>query len=178
MATVKIGPEDGLSRHIFTDPKQIKWYYIPPHLLGQDMQLFFSGIIAQIGLGIDSKVLLDKLGEIEDKVISMTAANFEAKKKEVIKLTTNIETRVSQLIPTELLIAAAACVAFKEGEDFRHDPRKVLEKKTAILEDSDATAFFTHFALVTLLNYKESSSNSVQDYLKLVQFQEMTKTSL
>lgn len=172
---VKIGPNDGISRKIYTDSKGVDYYYVPPNLLSQDIQLYFSGIMSQIGLGIDSEVLLEKLKSIEDTALSIDAGNIKEKQKAIIKLTTNIETRVSQLIPTKLLVMAAACVVFKEGSDFRINPTKVVELRDSILEDSDATAFFTHFALVTLINYKDSSKNSVQDYLKLTMFQEMIK---
>ncbi len=170
---IKIGKDDGISTLVYTDAKNINYYYIQPHLLSQDIQLYFSGIMAQIGLGIDSKALLNKLGEIEDTAMSIDKTNIDAKKKEIIKLTTNIESRVANLIPTDLLIAATACVVFTEGESFTINPRNIHTKKNSILEDSDATAFFTHFALVTLINYKEASNSSVQDYLKVMQLNEI-----
>ena len=173
---IKIGKEDGLSTYVYTieyGEEKVNYYYVQPHLLSQDIQLYFSGIMAQIGMGIETKLLLEKLKEIEDTVMEMDSSNLSAKKKEVIKITTNIETRVSNLIPTELLIAACACVVFTEGEAFTINPRHIIAKKQAILEDSAATAFFTHFALVTLINYKEASNNSLQDYLRMTNFQEI-----
>lgn len=175
MSQIKISNTDGISEYKYTDAKGVKYYYVNPSLLSQDTQLYFSSIMAQIGLGIDSQVLLEKLSLIEDKVLSMTPANFDASKKAVIKLTTNIETRVSQLIPTDLLISAASLVVFREGDIFKLDLTAAQERKKAMLEDSTATSFFTHFALTTLIGYKESSKNSVQDYLSLMQLQEITK---
>lgn len=175
--TIKIGKDDGLSTLVYTDSKGVNYYYVQPHLVPQSIQLYFSGIMAQIGMGIDSKILLDKIGEIENTVMSIDKTNIDVKKKEVIKITTNIETRVSNLIPTELLIAATACVVFTEGEKFDINPRQINTKKLSILEDSDATSFFTLFALGTLINYKEASNNSVLDYQRLMQLEEITKKS-
>jgi len=174
MSQIKISATDGISEYKYTDSKGVKYYYVSPALLDQGTQLYFSSIMAQIGLGIDSQVLLEKLSLIEDKVLAMNSGNLDTTKKEVIKLTTNIETRVSQLIPTELLISAVSIVTFREGDLFKLDLQAAQERKKAILEDSAAKSFFTHFALITLIGYKESSKNSVQDYLNLMQLQEIT----
>ena len=174
MSIIKIGPTDGISELKYT-LEGVNYYYVNPGLLDQGTQLYFSSIMAQIGLGIDSQLLLEKLSLIEDKVMSMNTGNFESAKKEVIKLTTNIETRVSQLIPTDLLLSAISIVIFREGDSFKLDLQAAQDRKKAILEDSAAKSFFTHFALTTLIGYKESSKNSVQDYLNLMQLQEITK---
>jgi hypothetical protein len=129
--------------------------------------------MAQVGLGIDSALLLEKLKLIENKVNGMSATTFEATKIEVIKITTTIEHRVSQLIPTDLLMSAVSLVVFREDDLFKLDVYAMAERKKAIVEDSAAISFFTHFALITLIGYKESSKNSVQDYLKLMELQQI-----
>ena len=173
--TIKIGDNDGISEYKYTDAKGVKYYYVSPALLDQGTQLYFSGIMAQVGLGIDSAILLEKLKSIETKVMGMTASTFETTKIDIIKLTTNIETRVSQLIPTDLLLSAVSIVVFREGDTFKLDLYAAADRKKAILEDSAAISFFTHFALITLIGYKESSKNSVQDYLKLMELQQIIK---
>lgn len=172
---IKIGDSDGISKLIYTNAAGVKYYYVDPSLLDQGTQLYFSSIMAQVGLGIDSAVLLEKLKAIENKVMSMTQSTFESTKIDIIKLTTNIESRVSQLIPTDLLLSAVSIVVFREGDLFKLDLYAANDRKKAILEDSAAISFFTHFALITLIGYKESSKNSVQDYLNLMSLQQIIK---
>ena len=176
MASIIIGRNDGISKFI-GEYHNTNYFYVEPSLLLQDMQLYFSGIMAQVGLGIDATLLLEKLGEIEDLVLSLTVneAELAKKKKEIVKLTTNIEARVTQLIPTELLITAVSCVIFEEGSEFKFDLNKVKKRKQAILEDGDATNFFTHFALTTLMHFNKSSQFTVADYLQATVLSEIMK---
>ena len=175
MNYIKIGTEDGISKFL-AEFKGVKYFYVEPSLLYQDMQLYFSGIMAQVGLGIDAKILLQKLGEIEDMILSVdNATDFQKKKRDLIKITTNIESRVTQLIPTELLVTAASCVIFEEGSEFKLDLTKVKQRKQTILEDGEMTNFFTHFALTTLMHFNNSSQYTVQDYLQATALSEIMK---
>lgn len=168
-----IGENDGLSNFIYETNEGKKYYFVPPGSLTQTLQMYFSGVIGQIGLGIDSQVLLDKIKEIEQKVMSIEPNNIKDKQTEIIKITTTIEQRVSQLIPVDLMIKAAMMVVFEEGETFELNTSRLKAKIDSISGDSDAKTFFYLFALVTLMNYKELSSSSAADYLKAVQMEEL-----
>lgn len=143
----------------------ITYWYVPPANLPQNRQLYFQSVINQVALGIDAESLLSYINDIENLLMNANKdTDIEKLKKDVYKITTNIEGRVSNLFQTDLLLLALSTITIQDGEAEELNIHLVKTRATQ-WKESDKLPFYLTSALNILNNTTKWSEDSLKPFL-------------